>query len=305
MDYSVGFVVNPESRGGETGRTWEKRLKVIERELKHPFEYRIAEGIGTGVATTKDLISDGHNMIVSVGGEGTTNEVVNGIMESGVDVVLGFIRSGTVNDYLKVIGWPQSLEEQIGLLNRGVIRKTPVTRSEAVGEATRYGLNVADIGIGTSISYDASVRRSITWIKSGLRYTLLALKAILKWKNLPVVIRTDDGTIEGDLTLFMAGYSNESGAYKVLPQADPWGTKMAYMAAMGFSKLAMLRLMGVLKKGEHEGYPNVHLGFTQRIELESEVPLMVEVDGEVFGFNTQKVIVEGVPKALNVISANS
>ncbi len=118
MDYSVGFVVNPESRGGETGRTWEKRLKVIERELKHPFEYRIAEGIGTGVATTKDLISDGHNMIVSVGGEGTTNEVVNGIMESGVDVVLGFIRSGTVNDYLKVIGWPQSLVSQIEILNR-------------------------------------------------------------------------------------------------------------------------------------------------------------------------------------------
>ncbi len=67
----------------------------------------------------------------------------------------------------------------------------------------------------------------------------------------------------------------------MLPQADPWGRKIAYTVAMGFSNFPKLRLMGVQKKYGHEGYPNLHLGFTKKIELES------------------------VPKALNVISTHS
>ncbi len=305
MDHSVAFVVNPESRGGETGRTWEKKLKVIEKHLTYPFTYRIAKGIGTGVQTTKELIEEGHTMIISVGGEGTANEVVNGIMESRKQVVMGFIKSGTVNDYLKVINWPSSLEEQVKLLNEAKTVKTPLTFCEAIGERSRYGLNVADVGIGTSISYDASVKRSITWIKSGLRYTLLAIKAIVKWRNIPCTITTDNEKIEGNLSLFMAGFSKESGAYRVLPKANPWGEKMAYLAAMNFSKIKMIRLMGILKKGEHEGYPNVHMDFTSKAVIESNEPMMVEVDGEVFGYNTNKIIVKAIPNAIDVISANT
>ncbi len=298
------FIVNPESRGGETGKTWDKKLQTIKKRFFIPFDHVIAQGRGTGISTTLEAIADGYDLLIPVGGEGTVNEVVNGIYHSGKaeSLTLGFIRSGTVNDYLKVIGWPHALEEQLDAIMSGKTRKTPITHVEAFGEATRVGLNVADIGIGTSISYDASVKRSLTWIKSGLRYTLLALKAITKWKNIPCTIKTDEETIEGNLTLFMAGFSKESGAYKVLPHAEVWGEKLAYMAAMGFSKPSMLRLMGVLKKGEHEGYKNVHLGHSEKIELDSDVPLMVEMDGEVFAYQTQKVTVTALPNYLNVIS---
>jgi YegS/Rv2252/BmrU family lipid kinase len=299
------FIVNPHSRGGKTEKLWKKYLTKIESNYKYDFDYLIANGIGSGWEASQNAIDDGHDTLIAVGGEGTANEIVNGIYFSKKpDLKLGFIQSGTVNDYQQVIQWPKDIDQQIDSLNVAHTKNTPVTYVK--GDKERVSLNVADTGIGATIAYAASVERRLKWIKSGFRYTLLSLRAITKWKNKTAKITLDDRYIEGDLSLLMSGFSSQSGDFKVLPHADPWGSKMAYTVAMGFSKLAMVKLMGVLKKGEHtEDIDGVYMGHADKITIETEEPMIFETDGEPFSYDSTEIEVKSIPNAINVIQSNS
>lgn len=302
---STQFIINPHARGGKTKSNWPKYLKEIEQKYSHTFEYKIADGIGTGYEITRNAIDDGFDTLIAVGGEGTVNEVVNAIYFSQKpDLKLGFIQSGTVNDYQQVIQWPKDIDQQIASLNSANVKNTPVTHVK--GDEERISLNVADTGIGATIAYAASVERRLKWIKSGFRYTLLSLRAITKWKNKTAKITLDDRYLEGELTLLMSGFSTQSGAFIVLPQADPWGDKMAYTVAMDFSKIAMVKLMGVLKKGNHtEELDGVYMGYANKISIETEEPMIFETDGEPFSYNSTEVEITSIPNAINVIQHNS
>ncbi|OLS20204.1 MAG: Diacylglycerol kinase [Candidatus Heimdallarchaeota archaeon LC_2] len=300
---STLFVINPHSRGGKTKSSWPKYLRHIEQNYSHTFDFKMADGIGSGYDITRNAIDDGYTTLIGVGGEGTINELVNGIYFSQkTNLNLGFIQSGTVNDYQQVIEWPKQIEEQIKALNVAQTKITPLTFVS--GDKERVALNIADTGIGATIAYMASIERRLKWIKSGFRYTLLSLRAIRKWKNIGAKIRIDDRYIEGDLTLLMAGFSTQTGEYKILPHANIWGDQMAYTVAIGFSKLSMLKLLGVLKKGEHtEEISGVYMGHANKISIETEKPLIFETDGEPFSYESTEIIVKAIPKAINVIQA--
>ena len=85
-EHQYFFVVNPNSQGDKTGKEWSKYEKIIRKSLGNNFGFKLADGIGTGMEITKDAIQDGYTTIISVGGEGTTNEVVNGILSSNIVV---------------------------------------------------------------------------------------------------------------------------------------------------------------------------------------------------------------------------
>lgn len=304
QDKSIMFIVNPHAAGGNTGKNWDKMYGKITKLTKLNTEFIIADGIGTGITHTKDAIQSGYNVIVGVGGEGTMNEVVNGIYQKDIDnTVLGFIRSGTVNDYLGVIRWPNDLESQIKVIEQGNIQLTPLTKVNA--DITRVGLNVADAGVSANVAYMASVKRRITWIRGALRYNLLAIMAISSWKNIPVVIKADEREISGNLSLFMSGFSTQSGAFEILPHAEVFGEKMAYTIAMNLSKLRMISLMGTLRRGEHtEEINGVYMGLTKKIVINAEKSILFEVDGEPFSYDTSKIEIESLPKVLKVIKVN-
>ncbi|MCH8906259.1 MAG: hypothetical protein IH840_04140 [Candidatus Heimdallarchaeota archaeon] len=304
-DELVHFIVNPQSRGGSTGKKWDKMLKTINSLLKFKFEVAIADGIGEGVVATKEAIDTGATILVPVGGEGTINEVVNGMYQKNNEKLrLGFIRAGTVNDYQQVINWPSDLETQLEAINRNQTRKTPLTLVKA--DVDRVALNIADVGIGANIAYASSVERRLKWIKGEFRYTLLALRAVKNWKNIPARVTVDDREIEGNLSMLMTGFSSQAGGYKVLPQAETFGSKLAYLTAMDFGKVKMIRMMSILKKGTHdETIQGVYMGHTSELKITAEAPLLFEVDGEPFSYNSTTIVVKAIPKAINVIMSTT
>ncbi len=302
MSESIFFVVNPHSAGGRTGQLWPKTWEKIKNYFSYPVEYSICDGIGTGKTATIDAIkSKNYTTIVSVGGEGGNNEVINAIYETDPSVKVGFIRSGTANDYLTTINWPKSLDEQLQLIKDGHTKKASIVK--VTGDSIRYSLNIAEVGVGANTAYMASIERRLTWIKGDIRYTLLALRAIRKWKNIPLTFSADDRVIEGNLSLMMSGFSVQSGGFKVLPHADPYGEKLAYATAMDFSKLRMIRVMRILKEGKHsEAMKGVYMGHANKITLDGDTPLIFVVDGEPFSYHSTKITVESIPHALNIIA---
>ncbi|MDH5401100.1 MAG: diacylglycerol kinase family protein [Candidatus Heimdallarchaeota archaeon] len=301
-DKSVYFVVNPHSRAGKTGKNWDKMYTKIQQLIKYPSDFKIADGIGTGLEATTDAIKEGYTTIVGVGGEGTINECVNGIYNSNKkEITLGFIISGTVNDYQHLIEWPMVLEEQVKLINEGETIQTPLTKVN--GDSTRLSLNLADTGVSALTAYMASIERKLLWIKGSFRYTLLALQAIKKWKNIPATINADGREINGNLSMMMAGFSKDTGSYRMLPHADTYGDKLAYTVAMDFSKFGMVSKLGMLKKGKHtEDIPGVYMGHASKIQIEAEKGLIFEVDGEPFSYDSTTISIEALPGYLNVIN---
>ncbi len=309
MSNSIHFIVNPQSQGGRTGKTWESQFAVIKSALDgYDIDYIVADGIGKGVEATLEAVNAKFDTVISVGGEGTANEVVNGIMQAtnGHQPTLGFIRSGTVNDYLRAISWPTAVEDQIELIRRGQIRKTPVVKISGEtksGTVSKYGLNVADIGVGATIAHMASVQRKLTWIRSALRYQLLSVRAVLGWKNLEADVDIDGEVIAGQLSLLTAGFSPYSGAYHLHPHADTHGEKMAYTMGMNFSRLDMIKKMGMLQKGEHTPeMENIYMGHAQQISISTTVPTLFEVDGEPFREPADKVEIVACPSSVNVLT---
>ena len=298
-DRSIGFVVNPDSNAGKTGKNWEKIYERIKKILSFPSEFVIANGISTGIDSTLDMIKEGFTDIISVGGDGGINEVTNGIYRSNKSVNLGFIRSGTANDYLTSIGWPVELDEQIELIYNNKTKLTPITK--VTGDTERVSMNVADTGVGSLIAYSASVERRLKWVRGELKYTLLSIRGIFKWKNIAATLKMDDREVYGALSFFMAGFSTLSGGYKVLPHAKRFGDKMAYIVAMDFNKLDMIKNMGTLKKGtQTDDIEGIYMGYSDKIRIEADKELLFEVDGEPFSFNTPTIEIESIRNAIPV-----
>jgi diacylglycerol kinase family enzyme len=183
------------------------------------------------------------------------------------------------------------------------LRPVPTPIVKVIGDTTRVGLNVADTGVGASVAYSASVERRLKWIRGEFRYTLLALRAITRWKNIPLVMKADDRELEGGLSLLMSGFSTHSGAFHILPHANPYGKQMAYTAAFDFSRLQMIKLMGILKEGSHtEDIDGVYMGHCDKIEIEAEDPILFEVDGEPFSFDSSKITIEALPEKIQVLA---
>ncbi|MCJ7605233.1 MAG: acylglycerol kinase family protein, partial [Dehalococcoidales bacterium] len=100
-------IVNPVAGAGKTGREW-PHIRDLFRDRGLRFEHAITEGPGHAVELARAAVSRGYGTVVSVGGDGTINEIVNGLHESGgmAETALGVISTGTGSDYIRTIGVP-------------------------------------------------------------------------------------------------------------------------------------------------------------------------------------------------------
>ena len=112
-NFRTKFIVNPASANGSTGRLWDKLRNVISGEIGE-VDASFTEDSNHATELTRNALSDGFEMVVAVGGDGTVNEVVNGFFASGApvkpDAVLGVISRGTGSDFIKAMNIPKELE---------------------------------------------------------------------------------------------------------------------------------------------------------------------------------------------------
>ena len=109
----IDFIVNPLA-GGKNGKVMKKKLALIENSLKNKnAEYRLhfTEYKRHATALTKNLIENSATVIVAVGGDGTLSEVCNGILSAGVPSTLGYIPTGSTNDFGRGIGLPKKIKK--------------------------------------------------------------------------------------------------------------------------------------------------------------------------------------------------
>ncbi|MBF0550860.1 MAG: hypothetical protein HQK60_10025, partial [Deltaproteobacteria bacterium] len=195
--YFPPFVlVNPNSANGRTGREWPwlaKRLRRVFPEMTAFVTSRPNEAI----TATREAVRAGFNYVISVGGDGTANEVLNGIInaESSLShrAELGLIVLGTGGDLGKSLGYPKQIDQVLNVLVGQTARTVDVGKLTYTLDSgtiqVRYFLNVASFGMGGEV--DALVNRSSkVWGGFGC-FALAILKTLAVYRNKTVSIQVD------------------------------------------------------------------------------------------------------------------
>ncbi len=295
------LIINPAAGAGRTARKLPLILSLL-KNLGIRFEHDLTEGPGHARELAKEAAKKGHELVVSVGGDGTINEVVNGLYEANAlpDATLGIISTGTGHDYVRTVGIPWTYPEACRLL------KDPQKRTVDVGavEFSDNGKTEKRLFVNFSgIGFDAEVVRATTQnvkkLRSTASYLTGLLRTLMTYKNKRISISIDGQTVDSKVcTVVMCNGKYGGGGMLTAPGADLTDGLLDVLVIGNLSKPDLLWSLPRIYKGTHLTHPKVKLIKAKRIELIAKEPMALQADGELIGQVPAKFYV--LPACLNV-----
>ena len=288
MDEKYEFIVNPQARSGRGRKLWEK----IEAELKkRKTDYRVHMTAGKGHAgeiAGALSSSDEKCTIVVMGGDGTINEVLNGIVFSE-NVTLGYIPIGSSNDFARGMGIPKKLEKALDvvLFPQKVIQMD-VGKLYTGGKTMFFGVS-SGIGFDASVCHKVSVSRWKNMLNrlhlGKLTYAVVALERLLRDKPVRAEVILEDGRKYTFEKMFFAAFMNlpcEGGGFRFCPDALPDDGVLDVFLVSGISKLKILFLLPAVYLGARLNCRGITRLRCRYLELKTEKPMTVHTDGETY-----------------------
>lgn len=240
------------------------------------------------IEITRIALKSGYDIIVSVGGDGTMNEVLNGFFENDCiindNANLAVFSRGTGCDLVRTLGIGKEVEDIIRiLLDRKCIRCDvgKVNYIEYSGEKKiRYFLNVSDVGIGAETTY--RVNRNSKALKGFLSFFLGALSTIIKNKNKKLKIVIDGNiTIEEKINSVIIGNGRYfGGGMHVAPTAQIDDGLFDIIILGDLDKTELIMNFPKIYKGAHLTHPKVRSYRGKNIKIYSDEKVLIELDGE-------------------------
>lgn len=322
---SMLVIFNPKANHAGARRS----LEQIRRTMTAAgMEHEIAETDAAGHATelARQAHEDGVQVIVAAGGDGTVNEVVNGLAQaadaaagaaaakddaagSAVVGTLGILPAGSANDFAAALGQPVKLQRAVQVLAAGQTRridlgKVSLTAGDRDHAVERYFVNNVGFGLEASVTVEST---KIDWLNGVLLYGVAALRALAKYEPAPaeVVWRTDAGTEErfADETLLISvGNSPRvGGGFYLTPDAQMDDGLLDIGIARGISRWRTLGLLPQALRGAHVSNPAFSIVRSHSLEITCDAGQPVHADGEVLSEAAQCLRIELQPQRLQVV----
>lgn len=259
-------ILNPAARSERARDVW-NRIESLPRARVRP-----TEGPGDARRFSREAAEAGIRVVVAAGGDGTINDVVNGL--AGSDTALGILPVGTMNVFAAELGLPNDLEEAWEIIEAGYTRSIDLAQANE-----HYFVQLAGIG------FDAQVVERTSWnFKKNfgpLSYVISAAQ-IAAEKPPRIIVESDGRTFDGSFVLI--GNGRFYGApIKVFKDAklDDGLLDVLILKNVGYLELARF-LTGVFT-GTHTEFEDVEYFQTTSLRVRSEDEVPVEVDGELMG----------------------
>ncbi|MDP2948124.1 MAG: diacylglycerol kinase family lipid kinase [Chloroflexota bacterium] len=301
------LIVNPRSANGATGRHWHTIEQRLRSRLPLPFDVAFTERPGHATAIARQA-ADRYGQVVALGGDGTVNEVVNGLIADNrpirPDLALGIIPRGTGADFVRTLGIPRDLEGAVERLAAAKLRQIDVGKvryhTPDGTEAVRYFINEASIGVGAAIS--DRVNRSSKMLGGRFTFLRATLATMLRYQSQFVTLCLDGGPAERALltNVWIANGAYSGGGIHMAPRACLDDGLLDVVRVGHLSLLEKLTRLRRLYSGTFAHLPKVAYVTARRIEAESEAPVPIETDGEAIG--TLPATFELIGERLNVIA---
>lgn len=279
--------------------------RIVERllpSLGAPYEILRTERPGHATEMARAAMS---RIVVAVGGDGTINEVANGLV--GADKVLGIIPAGSGNDFVKSVGITRNLSHCFSTLRARTLKKIDLA-SVACGVREggsmkyargRYFINGVGIGFDGQVAWRVSRMKHL---RGTLAYFVAVLQTLGNYRPPEFGITLDGKSTTGTKLLIATGNGKSAGGgFYLTPEAivdDGW---LNTCAIEDVSVLKILRLIPAVMSGKSVNDAAVRYSRARSIEVESSAKFTVHADGEVVGHNVSGVRMEIVPGAVQLL----
>jgi YegS/Rv2252/BmrU family lipid kinase len=298
----VKVIVNPVAGAYSTRRKW----PIISRLLEGaglPFDFQYTEGTGHAIELARVAASDGYRYLVAVGGDGTVNEVANGILHStnASTTALGIVSTGTGSDFIRSVGISRNYAIACSALtsSKRLSIDVGVVEYQSKGQTLqRFFVNAAGVGFDAAVVRETE--RLPKFFGGTVPYIAGLLRTLFIYKNKPVVIRVGDEVEEHRvLNVAVANGGYLGGGMHIAPQAELGDSLLDVVIIGDMGKLELLRELPTVYKGTHVNYPKVRMKKATHVTIESPEPVLVYADGELLGECPASFWV--VPGALSIV----
>jgi YegS/Rv2252/BmrU family lipid kinase len=270
---------------------------------------------GEAVELAARACEEGCDLVVAAGGDGTAQEVVNGLLaarsgrgEAGC-TTLGLIPIGSGNDFAWMMGVAPGLRQTRDLqVIQEAVKKlfAGKTRMIDLGRICDESNNCCYFDNGVGIGFDGIVNiesRKMTWARGFLMYTLAVLRTMMFYYRAPhAVIELDGQRIEKPvLMISVANGRRYGGGFYVTPEAEADDGLFDVCIVEQVSRIEMLKLILLFMKGTQAINPHVQMAHAKRVTVHCDEGYAVHADGEIFSTSAKSLTMEILPQELKVI----
>jgi len=301
------LIVNPAAGGGRAQRLspWlTQRLRFAGTGA------RLVETKAPGHARELALhaADAGHDRVVAVGGDGTVQEVVNGVLEAGSALSVGIMAGGNGNDLARSLGLPHRATDAFTIAlgdNTTRIDVARATHGDASIGKTRHFVAAGGIGFDAQVAAAMAAPRR-RWQRGRLGYALSTLRELQRFRNRTVhlTLETPQGEREIDRRVLFVAFANGpyyGGGMLICPDATLDDGLLDVCLVGDISRLEAVRQLPGLYRGHHVNHPAVEFVRATVVHLEGERGTLAHLDGEPFGALPLRIEVEHL--ALSVAAA--
>lgn len=270
------IIYNPTSGREVFKKHLAEVLKILESAGYETSCHATSEA-GDATYAARIAVERKYDLVVAAGGDGTINEVVNGLAEQPYRPKLGIIPVGTTNDFARALHIPRDIEEAAMIIARGESIPVDIGRIN-----DKYFINIAGGGRITELTYE--VPSKLKTMLGQLAYYLKGIEMLPSIRATEVSIEYDGKLFEGEVMLFLVGLTNSVGGFEKLAPDSAINDGLFTLLIIKKANLAdFIRIATLAVRGEHINDPSVIYTKANHIKVHSQEKVQLNLDGEFGG----------------------
>jgi YegS/Rv2252/BmrU family lipid kinase len=299
-------IINMAAGGGKTERDWPFIAQTLQKEGIHYEPFFTQRRLHASIIA-RNKIQEGYSKIIVVGGDGTMNEVINGLFSQKriqtSEVMLGMISVGTGNDWAKTFNIPSDYKGAIRTIKeqRTFIQDAGLVFYRKNGkEWKRYFINIAGIGFGARV-VERTNRMKERGRSGSLLYLYSLFYSLIGYRAKSAVIEIDGKSYQRKIFALNVGIGKYNGGGMIqVPHAVPDDGLYSITLIRKVGKLILLANIMKLYNGNITKHSKVETYMAKSIQIEGSSRLKIETDGESLGHGPASFQI--IPRSVRVIS---
>ncbi|MCK5315807.1 MAG: diacylglycerol kinase family lipid kinase [Anaerolineales bacterium] len=300
------IIVNPAAGGGSARRVIPEIKRLLD-EARLDYQIEPTERAGHAIELAKEASLAGCDVVVAAGGDGTVNEVINGLInaeEQGASpAALGVLSIGRGNDFADGVGIPYDLEEAFHLILEDQRRLIDIGRvSGGIYPQGRYFGNCVGVGFDAITTIEVS---KLPRLGGFLSFLIAVLKTIFLYNRGPLAsIKYDDHSLtQRTLLISVMNGRRLGGGFRMAPDAESDDGIFDLCIAQEVSRARIFTLIPHFLRGTQATQNEITTGRAARVSITAlEGSLPAQSDGEIISVDGQSLEIELLPRRLEIVS---